>query len=355
MDKRPVASGQSLALLDLGAWPCYFQPAMKIAALLPHVELFGGVRRYLELGNEFWKRGHAFVLFHPGGEKPGWLEFRGETRPLEVVERESFDVGLCSEYSILDAFTRLRARAKYFYFVLEGNRREREVVRLPFRFLGKSEGICRRIERRYDVPCFRAAGGVNPAIFHPVEREGPSPEKEFRVLCYGRLYRKRKGIQRVIKAAGGLAGIFPGLRLIFFDTLVGRDRKDPRLMLKTSVPYEFHLGLPQSRMAWLYSQADLFVSAERRAGWSNTAAEAMACRLPVICTPSGTQDFAEPGKTAMVVPHSRVRLLRRAMKRLILDPGLRKVLAEEGYKEIQKFTWEALAARLERHFVEGRN
>ena len=75
---------------------------MKIAALLPHVEIYGGVRRYLEIGNALARRGHRFVLHHPTGEKPGWLEFLGETKTFSGLGEESFDIGLCSEYSGLD-------------------------------------------------------------------------------------------------------------------------------------------------------------------------------------------------------------------------------------------------------------
>jgi glycosyltransferase involved in cell wall biosynthesis len=103
-------------------------------------------------------------------------------------------------------------------------------------------------------------------------------------------------------------------------------------------------------MAWLFSQADLFVSAERRAGWANTAAEAMACGLPVICTASGSLDFAVPGRTALVVPFAHPFFLRRAIKKLILDENLRSRLAKAGYEKIREFTWPALAARLEEIF-----
>jgi len=325
---------------------------MKIAALLPHVEVFGGVRRYLEIGNELSRRGHRFVLFHSAGGKPGWLDFLGETAPFSRLEEESFDVGLCSEYLILPEFDRLKARAKFFYFVLEGHRQEKAVVKKSYHFLGNSEGLCRRIERRYGVSCLRAAGGINPAIFHPLEKgEGRSPG-EFRILCYGRIHKRRKRIGRVIRAAEMLSRRFPGLRLIFFDSLVGEDRTDPRALIRSRVPYDFHLDLPQDRMAWLFSQADLFVSAEKRAGWANTAAEAMACRLPVVCTTSGTRDFALHEETALVVPFASPCLLSRPMERLIRDSGLRDRLAQAGYEKIQGFTWKALAERLEAVFQE---
>lgn len=342
-----------MAALDAQGNSCYVQSKMKIAALLPHVEVFGGVRRYLEIGSELTKKGHTFVLFTPTGEKPQWLEFIGTVRPFEAVENDHFDVGLSSEYSILPYFDRLRAKAKFFYFLLKGHKKEKEVVRKTFHFLGNSEGICRRLEKKYGIHCFRAPGGINPEIFYPVEK-APAPSKTaenaFRILCYGRIYKKRKGVRHVIKAVEKLYRRFPRLELIFFDSLVGEDRLDPRSLIKTSVPHEFHLNLPQSRMAWLFSQADLFVSAERRAGWANTAAEAMACGLPVVCTPSGTGDFAFHGQTALIVPCANPYFLRRGIKRLILDEELRSRLARAGHDKIREFTWEALAGRLEKIF-----
>jgi glycosyltransferase involved in cell wall biosynthesis len=352
---------------------------MRIAALLPHVEVYGGVRRYLEIGNGLSRRGHDFNLFTPTGEKPNWLEFLGSVRPFRALDEDRFDIGLCSEYSILPFFDRLAAVTKFFYFVLEGHRKEREVAGKNWQFLGSSEGICRRVERKYGIVCQRAVGGINPAIFYPwsdpalpprapdrhalserwsgpaeeSEKErsaGPSLSGEFRILCYGRIYKRRKGIRQVIRAVERLRHEFPGIRPIFFDSLVGGDRRDPRPLIKTSVPHEFYLDLPQSRMAWLYSQAHIFVSAERRAGWANSAAEAMACRVPVVCTRSGTRDFAFHEKTALVVPFGRPFFLRRQIRRLIRDEGLRRRLSRAGYEKIREFTWDLLALRLETIF-----
>jgi len=321
---------------------------MKIAAVLPHVEIFGGVRRYLEIGNEFSRRGNYFVLFHPDGNKPEWLHFKGLTQPFSSLGKEKFDIGICSEYSVLSYFEKLETKAKFFYFLLEGHKQEKEVARRNYFFLGNSEGICRRIEKKYKVPCLRAPGGVNPEFFYPVKRE--NGKEELRILCYGRIFRKRKGVQYVIRAVEGLYRKFPHLKLILFDSLVGEDRKDPRPKIKTRVPYEFHLNLPQSKMAWLYSQADIFVSAEWRAGWSNTSAEAMACQIPVVCTRSGTRDFAFHDKTALVVPFPLPLLLRRQIKRLIKDEELRLRIGRAGNEKIRMFSWASLVDKLEEIF-----
>jgi glycosyltransferase involved in cell wall biosynthesis len=323
---------------------------MKIAALLPHLEVFGGVRRYLEIGNELQNRGYPFVLFHPKGNRPGWFDFKGMIKPFSSLKEESYDIGLCSEYSLLPCFERLKAKIKFFYFILEGHKNEKDVIKKDYFFLGNSEGICRRLEKKYKISCIKVAGGVNPEIFYPLEKK--NQRNDFRVLCYGRLHRRRKGIQKVIRAAEGLHRKYPQLSLIFFDTLVGKERLDPRPLVKTRIPHDFHLNLPQNKMAWLYSQADAFVSAERRAGWSNTTAEAMACRIPVVCTKSGTQDFAFHNKTALIVPFSHPFLLRQQIKRLIEDEELRLSLAQAGYKKILEFTWSSVADRLVKVFKE---
>lgn len=340
----------NLHLLDYVRISCYVHCQMKIAAILPHLEIFGGVRRYIEIGNELSKRGHHFVLFSPEGDSPYWLEFTGRLKSFSFLEEEEFDVALCSEYSILSSFKKLKAKRKFFYFLLQGHKMEKEVATGSYILLGNSEGMSRRIEKKYKVPCSNVAGGVNPQIFYPLERE--DGKDELRILCYGRIYKKRKGIQYIIRAVEGLHKKFPHLRLIFFDSLVGEDKKDPRPMIKTPVPHNFYLNLPQDKMAWLYSQADIFVSAEMRAGWSNTSAEAMACKIPVVCTKSGTQDFAFHNQTTLVVPLPLPFLLRRQIQRLIKDDGLRNRLSAAGYEKICGFTWSALADKLERTFRE---
>ncbi len=47
---------------------------MKIAVILPHIKLFGGVKRYLELGNVFVDMGHQFIIYVPEKAKIDWFE-----------------------------------------------------------------------------------------------------------------------------------------------------------------------------------------------------------------------------------------------------------------------------------------
>src|SRR6188474_260100 len=104
---------------------------LDFAALLPGIGVFGGVRRFLEIGNALVRRGHRYVLYHPSGAPPDWLPFGGETRPLASLPQARPDVLICGEPSLLPQFEAATASAKIFYCVLEKLPDERRIVRHP--------------------------------------------------------------------------------------------------------------------------------------------------------------------------------------------------------------------------------
>jgi len=322
---------------------------VNIAVPLPHIEASDGVLRAIEIGNALVRRGHRFTLFTPEGLPPSWIEFAGEVRPFRARGDETFDVGVCGDYSVAEDFDAIPAETRWFYFSSEGDAKEKLIVRRSYRFLGNSEGLCRKLELRYPITCHRAPGGIDPKVFHRLEsgeRES-RPEGEFRILTSGQIDRRNSGVDRVIRAVEGIHRRNPGIRLVFIDAPAGRDRAEPASIVRTRVPCEFHLDPPRDRLARLISRADVFVGAERRAGWFDSAAEAMACGIPVVCTPAGTTDFAVDGVTALVAPLGLPFLLRRRILRLMADPSLRNRLSRAGSAKIRDFTWDFLASRLE--------
>jgi glycosyltransferase involved in cell wall biosynthesis len=185
---------------------------------------------------------------------------------------------------------------------------------------------------------------VNPACFHPAPRRGASDS--VRVLVYGRLSRRRKGswmaVQAIERAAA--AARVP-VELTLFDA--PPEGEAPALPRPLRVPHRWVLNPTQSELAELYRASDLFVSAERRAGWCNTAAEAMASGTAVVCTRSGTEDFAIDGVTAAVARWRFTWALANAIRPLLSDPARRAALAARGLAKIQEFSWERTADRIE--------
>lgn len=318
---------------------------MRIAALLPHLGVYGGVRRFLELGNRLVRRGHRFTIYVADGSKSAWLPFEGEVRPLEDAAATVHDALLCGDPSVLPVLAEAPARL-------------RVLLVLGPRYVKKYRALCRpdwlvvgvaSDWNRYfpDVSGITLPGGVNVETFRrvPVDRkEGSSPEargaKEFHVLAFGRPDKRVKGSATVLRALAPLGR--SGLRLTLFD------REEIRLpwwargeWVRTVV------APPQEGLPGLYSAADVFVSGEVSAGWSNSVAEAMACGTPVVATPCGTADLAIDGTTALVVPPKDPKAMRAAVERLRGDEGLRARLAAAARAHVERFSWERCAERWE--------
>src|SRR6266536_6705810 len=92
---------------------------MRISLFLPHVGVFGGVRRYLELGNAWVALGHGVTLFHPEGGPPGWLPFAGAVAPIDCARDRESEAAICSDPHTYPAFRAHRARMHLYYCVLE--------------------------------------------------------------------------------------------------------------------------------------------------------------------------------------------------------------------------------------------
>jgi glycosyltransferase involved in cell wall biosynthesis len=323
---------------------------LRIGAILPHLLVFGGVRRYIELGNAFSARGHEFVLFTPEGGMPEWLAFSGSASKISWLSRARLDVAICGSPELIPELDRAEARLKVFYLQLESVKGEAAIVRSGrYRIMVNSSSLRKRVRRSYGIEPIDGIGGVNPSLFHPLPRSGSGGG--FKVLCYGRISRPRKGTRFVVNAARWMHRHGYEVELHLFDTINPGER-DPRIGFDAGLPFRFHLGLAQDRMAEMYGSADVFVSAEHRAGWCNTAAEAASCGLAIVCTRSGTEDFALHEKSALVVSRRNALAIRRALVRLYRDRDLAARLGAEARKIIGEFTWDRVCARMERAFSE---
>jgi glycosyltransferase involved in cell wall biosynthesis len=311
---------------------------LNIAVLLPHTRTYGGVRRYVEMGNQFVRRGYDYTIHTPDGRPPDWIQYNGKVARLDDMNDEP-DVLICGDVGMMPRFAEMTARLKIMNLL--GSRfadKYRRYYREDMIVVGNS------IEWKHYFPGvegYTIAGAVNTDIFRPM-RKKEAGGGQYKVMCFGRMSKKYKGVRFVIDAVRRLKPRSDYV-LVMFDN---EPLKKPR-----GINVETHHGLTQQELATLYNTADVFVSAEYGAGWSNTSAEAMACGVPVICTDSGTQDFAVDGETALLVPHGDPA----AIAEKITAKGVRPLLllnrlAENGLHKIREFTWPRLCDRFEALF-----
>lgn len=316
---------------------------MRISFIEPHLEVYGGIRRIIELSNRLVRMGDEVTIYHPAGTPCTWLPSLAQVRPLDEARRVQHEVVIFNDPPHYRLVRGLAARLKVFYVLILYEKERlrgfnpkvlwpkkgrmmsmRRALDLPFLKLANATWIKNYLEEELGVDCELVLGGVNQDLFHPVEVERNGDR--LLILATGDP-RPRKGMRTVL------------------ESVARASRKVPNLVLETY----YGKGIRQEKMAEVYSRADLFVDGqwEEGCGWNNPVAEAMACRVAVVCTDiGGVADFAFPSKTALLVPPQDAEAMAEAIVKMALDPALRGRLARAAYRVIRRFDWDDSARRL---------
>ncbi len=325
---------------------------MKISFVEPHLKIYGGVRRIIELANQLTERGHDVTIFHSDGGPCQWMKCKCNIKSHDEVFNKGHDVLVYNSSVLYPTIKKAKARIK-IYYVLDlyiygldeesSLRKEllkginpniylpypkdillfKESLMSPFLKLSNSTWIYYWLKEKMNIDSKLLIGGINTHIFYPAKVE--KNPNEIRILCPGDP-RKRKGTKTILEAIGIVK------------------REEPKIVLDT-----YHgKGIPQEKIAEKYSSADIFVEGSWQAGWNNPVAEAMACKVPVICTDiGGVKDFAFHEKTALLVPPKNAQAMALAILRLIKDEKLKETLRENAYRHIRQFEWDKSAERFE--------
>src|SRR5258705_7166395 len=157
---------------------------LRLAVALPHLGVYGGVRRFLELGRVWTERGHDVTIATPGGEQGSagrriedraevaWLPFPGRLATIDEMARERWDAVLSPD-PVLFRDLHPNGALRVFYAVLEKAPGAEEAWRSADLVLANSAGMTRHLGRR-GVPAIPAVGGVNLSLFHPPDPD-PRP------------------------------------------------------------------------------------------------------------------------------------------------------------------------------------
>lgn len=320
---------------------------MHLGVILPHTKLYGGVKRFLELGNIFIESGHTFTVYTVEGKAPSWYDFKGETKTFADLKKDDIDALFTTEVKFLEQLTTAHAKRKILYHV-----RMTEKIRKAFKypdieFFACSTNIYLYDKKKYGIEPFKALGGVNVENYQ--EKTDYSVKgRPFCVMAYGRLAERVKGTKYVVKACEELYKKGYNIKLLLFDTAISEKAQKLIDNFSADVPFEFIQNHPFDKNSELFNQADVFIAAEKHAGWSNTVAEAMACALPVIATKAGTYDLLMDGITGLRTLRYSF-LIRRKLKALIENEELRTRLGKAARKNVENFDWHVLARNIEQY------
>lgn len=323
---------------------------MKLGAVLPCTLLYGGVKRFMELGNIFIGFGHGFTVYTPEGLRPDWFSFKGEVKQFEALLTDELDALFFTEFSFIKEVQTSLAKRKIFYHVSNDKQ-----VRLAAKTKSVETIACStniyEYDKKHGLNSFKAIGGVNLGNFTAKTDYHIPDGRPIHILAYGRLAMSSKGTKYIVSACEKLYKQGFNVKLLLFDTIVNEKGRRRFQEFKTKVPYEFILNQPIEKNAEIFNRADIFVAAEGQAGWSNTVAEAMASGLPVVATTAGTKDLLFDGQTGLVCWRNSFSI-RRNVKKLIKDENLRVTLGRNGRANVENFDWLQLAKKLNVYLTE---
>lgn len=192
------------------------------------------------------------------------------------------------------------------------------------------------VERRW-VPARKVrvlAHGVPERFFGPPREPRPA-----RTLLFVGQWLPMKGVRYLREAATGLLRESPSLRLLCAGTLNAEE------VVKAAFPSDVQdrvAALPRvdrDSLASLYREADVFVFPSLYEGFGMAIVEAMASRLPIVCTPVGVAaDALCHDENALIVPRRDSNSIAVAVRRLLSDPILAARLGNAAGEAARSYT-----------------
>src|SRR3954451_23573411 len=167
------------------------------------------------------------------------------------------------------------------------------------------------------------AHGVPPEFFL-----SSRPRRPLQTLLFVGQWLPMKGVQYLKDAAAVLLAQDPDMRLVCAGTLATADQVIAHFPEALRNRVTVLPRVDQATLAQLYRDADVFVFPSLYEGFSRAIVEAMASRLPIVCTAVGVAaDALRDEHSALIVPKHDAGALVTAVRRLQSDSALAQRLA----------------------------
>ena len=148
-----------------------------------------------------------------------------------------------------------------------------------------------------------------------------------------------KGIRYLKAAATTLLRADASLRLVCAGTLTGEYQVQSEFPLEVRQQVRVLPRVNQTVLAELYRDADVFIFPSLYEGFSRAIVEAMASRLPIVCTQVGVAgDALRHEQSALIVPKHDADALVTAVHRLRSNPDLSQRLADAAADVARDYT-----------------
>jgi glycosyltransferase involved in cell wall biosynthesis len=328
----------------------------RVSFLLPHLQTFGGVFRFLELARELGRNGIEAVIsvIDEGMSEQDIDQVKQSFDNIKISKLsqsilEDWDVVVCGDFSsgLFLTLPYFKTRITCAYLL---NGWQHRYINIEQINLAKPELVVANssycAKHYQDLAPVIIPGGINLITFQLNNYDVKKKLSIVKIFVPVGRRKPRKRFDDALVACRDLSNKYQ-IELHTVDT-----HELPNFSAG-NLSHIHHQNLTREKIANLLNQMDIAILPEEDAGWNNCAAEALAVGCPVICTEAGTIDFAIDNETVLLVtPRNPIEIYNAAI-RLIESYELRLKLSTNGRKHIKQFSWYSVARNLLNLFYES--
>lgn len=212
------------------------------------------------------------------------------------------------------------------------------------------------VQRHFGGDYHLIPNGIDLDRFHTGIPPLPSlRDGKLNLLFVGRL-EKRKGFRYLLRAYIKLKREFPALRLVVVGAYTDEMRRRYQAYVQSIGLGDvvFAGRVSADDLPRYYRSADIFCAPSTGGeSFGIILLEAMACGCPIVASDIvGYRGVLDEGEQGLLVPPKDEEALAMALRRLILDPALRKRMGQSGAAKAQGYSWSSVASRVLDYYEE---
>lgn len=340
--------------------PLSLSGPLRIAYVLPHHNLTGGMKMLLEQVRMLQERHHKVRVLYRGNPGdpvlPTWANLRVDDAVI-VPSKQSYlgyisdcDVVVAGWVEQLPELSQARTPVLYWeqgnewLFGEVGSPTREPLMRRyvhqcytqPVALAAVSPLVQDLLRVRYGRKSFVIPNGIDTDAFRPGHPPGNNT-----ILLVGNPSLRFKGFDVALRALGRAWNAGYRFKVNWVCHL------QPRIH-GLDFPVHYVVNPPQDELPKWYRQADLFLFSSWYEGFGMPPLEAMASGVPVVATSCGGIDaYVIPGVNALLVEPGDIDSMAAAIGYLLDDPEGRAILSAGGRETALRFRWQNTISCLE--------
>ncbi len=356
----PAANAASKHPVDsVWAEPAPAHRRLRVAYVIPHHHITGGVKILLEHIRRLGDRGHCVRAVLRGGAPraiPSWSDVRPDEERVIAPGAPLGPAVAGADVVVVGWFQGLRewaaAGPPVLYFeqgheVLFGDRQQgeqgerleaqfEEALRLPVAIAAVSPHVAELLASRFGRAVGVVVNGVDLEAFRP-----SSHPHGHRVLLVGNPRLPFKDFATALDAIQRAHRAVQDLSLTWVSQV-------PVRLSASLFPFRNVVSPPQAELPALYREHDAFLFTSRYESFPLPPIEAMASGVPVITTRcGGVTTYARPGWNCAMAAPGDAGALGEALAAVLRDEVTSRLLSQRGRATAERFNWDTALDALE--------